>query len=447
MIPLSTWFALRSLAGLLRCALWRRSRFCLPTSRARRLCSGGWGRACTRGSWPTTTRSSGRGWPRTAAGKSIRRGTRSSPCSPRRRRAWRRCWRCSRPWQAHPWPARGAGPGADGGAYRAGVGNGHGPGGPGCAPGGPGGGRRSRGPGAGVAGVGGAGAVRSLPPGAALADLGVHRLKDLEHPVRIFQLRAAGLPGGVPAAAHGAGRSGGGYPDAAPRPGLVHRAAAGAGRAGRCGGGCGRGGGHSRDRGDGRGGQDRVRGARRAPAGAAVPGRADLLAAARAHPRAAAGRPGRRAGQPAADRRGPGRRRSRRGWRRGWRCGGTGWPRQQLLLILDDAAGSEQVRPLLPGAGGSLVLVTSRRHLSALEDATAISLDTLPPEEAAGLLVRLAARPGLEPERPGGEPRSPGCAGTCRWPSGWWPASCTTTRPGRRPGGPPSWPRRWTGWS
>jgi hypothetical protein len=71
-----------------------------------------------------------------------------------------------------------------------------------------------------------------------------------------------------------------------------------------------------------------------------------------------------------------------------------------LLLVLDDAASSEQVRPLLPGAGGSLVLVTSRRHLSALEDATAISLDTLPPGEAAGLLVRLAARPGLRPADP-----------------------------------------------
>jgi tetratricopeptide (TPR) repeat protein/transcriptional regulator with XRE-family HTH domain len=74
---------------------------------------------------------------------------------------------------------------------------------------------------------------------------------------------------------------------------------------------------------------------------------------------------------------------------------------QQLLLVLDDAVGSEQVLPLLPGAGGSLVLVTSRRHLSALEDATAISLDTLPPEEAAGLLVRLAGRPGLSAGDPG----------------------------------------------
>jgi predicted ATPase/class 3 adenylate cyclase len=37
-----------------------------------------------------------------------------------------------------------------------------------------------------------------LPPGAALADLGVHRLKDLGRPERIFQLTAAGLPAGFP---------------------------------------------------------------------------------------------------------------------------------------------------------------------------------------------------------------------------------------------------------
>jgi tetratricopeptide (TPR) repeat protein len=73
---------------------------------------------------------------------------------------------------------------------------------------------------------------------------------------------------------------------------------------------------------------------------------------------------------------------------------------QQLLLVLDDAASSEQVIPLLPGTGGSLVLVTSRRHLTALEDATAISLDTLPAGEAAGLLVRLAGRAGLGRDDP-----------------------------------------------
>src|SRR5215467_10711776 len=68
---------------------------------------------------------------------------------------------------------------------------------------------------------------------------------------------------------------------------------------------------------------------------------------------------------------------------------------KKILLLLDDAAGHEQVRPLLPGAAGSLVLVTSRRRLTALEDAAVISLDTLPPGEAAALLARLAARPDL----------------------------------------------------
>ena len=80
-----------------------------------------------------------------------------------------------------------------------------------------------------------------------------------------------------------------------------------------------------------------------------------------------------------------------------WRDRLAGRP---LLLILDDAADSEQIRPLLPGGGGSLVLVTSRRRLTALEDAQTISLDALPPGEAAGLLVRLAVRPGLSSADP-----------------------------------------------
>ncbi len=73
---------------------------------------------------------------------------------------------------------------------------------------------------------------------------------------------------------------------------------------------------------------------------------------------------------------------------------------RKLLLVLDDAVDSDQVRPLLPGTGGSLVLVTSRRHLTALGDAQSISLDTLTPIEAAALLARLAARSGLEADDP-----------------------------------------------
>jgi transcriptional regulator with XRE-family HTH domain len=76
---------------------------------------------------------------------------------------------------------------------------------------------------------------------------------------------------------------------------------------------------------------------------------------------------------------------------------------RKILLLLDDVAGHEQVRPLLPGTAGSLVLITSRRRLAALEDATVISLDTLPPADAVALLARLADRPelGADPDTAG----------------------------------------------
>src|SRR5262249_15214423 len=69
---------------------------------------------------------------------------------------------------------------------------------------------------------------------------------------------------------------------------------------------------------------------------------------------------------------------------------------QKICLLLLDARGShEQVRPLLPGTAGSLMLIPSRRRLAALQDAAVISLDTLSPGEAVVLLARLTARPGL----------------------------------------------------
>jgi transcriptional regulator with XRE-family HTH domain len=71
---------------------------------------------------------------------------------------------------------------------------------------------------------------------------------------------------------------------------------------------------------------------------------------------------------------------------------------RRVLLLLDDAASHEQVEPLLPGTPGSLALITSRRHLSALDGAVSICLETLPPDEAATLLIRLAGRPDLNGE-------------------------------------------------
>jgi tetratricopeptide (TPR) repeat protein/transcriptional regulator with XRE-family HTH domain len=80
-----------------------------------------------------------------------------------------------------------------------------------------------------------------------------------------------------------------------------------------------------------------------------------------------------------------------------WRAHVAG---RKILLVLDDAVGHEQVRPLLPGAAGSLVLVTSRRRLTALEDSAVISLDILAPGEATALLTRLAARAGIDAADP-----------------------------------------------
>jgi tetratricopeptide (TPR) repeat protein/transcriptional regulator with XRE-family HTH domain len=82
---------------------------------------------------------------------------------------------------------------------------------------------------------------------------------------------------------------------------------------------------------------------------------------------------------------------------------------RRVLLVLDDAVGHEQVRPLLPGTAGSLVLITSRRRLAALDAAVVISLDTLPPDDAAALLTRLAALPGLR----AGNPAVDEMAGLC----------------------------------
>jgi transcriptional regulator with XRE-family HTH domain len=71
---------------------------------------------------------------------------------------------------------------------------------------------------------------------------------------------------------------------------------------------------------------------------------------------------------------------------------------QRGLLVLDNAASSSQVAPLLPGGGGWLVLVTSRRHLGDLPGAvTPLPLDVLPPEQAAQMFTRLAPRAAGNP--------------------------------------------------
>lgn len=73
---------------------------------------------------------------------------------------------------------------------------------------------------------------------------------------------------------------------------------------------------------------------------------------------------------------------------------------RRLLLVLDDASSSEQVRPLLPAGPGSKVLVTSRKRLTSLEADQRISLGPLELVEAERLLSQIVgtSRADAEPE-------------------------------------------------
>jgi tetratricopeptide (TPR) repeat protein/transcriptional regulator with XRE-family HTH domain len=65
---------------------------------------------------------------------------------------------------------------------------------------------------------------------------------------------------------------------------------------------------------------------------------------------------------------------------------------KRLLVVLDNAASEEQVRPLLPGSGPAMVVTTSRDSLAGLvarDGARRLDLDLLPPAEAVALLTAL----------------------------------------------------------
>lgn len=68
---------------------------------------------------------------------------------------------------------------------------------------------------------------------------------------------------------------------------------------------------------------------------------------------------------------------------------------RRSILIIDNVGGYQHVEPLLPGAAGCLVLVTSRRRLTGLRArhaAMTLPLDPLSPSEAAKLFSQLTGR-------------------------------------------------------
>ncbi len=80
---------------------------------------------------------------------------------------------------------------------------------------------------------------------------------------------------------------------------------------------------------------------------------------------------------------------------------------RQMLIVLDNARNVAQVRPLLPGAPGSLIVVTTRNELTGLvaaEGAIPLTLDVLGDSEAHEMLARrlgrarVAAEPGAADE-------------------------------------------------
>jgi tetratricopeptide (TPR) repeat protein/transcriptional regulator with XRE-family HTH domain len=75
---------------------------------------------------------------------------------------------------------------------------------------------------------------------------------------------------------------------------------------------------------------------------------------------------------------------------------------RRMLVVLDNAASVEQVRPLLPGVASSVVVVTSRDTLGGLvarDGASRVDLDLLPVHEANTLLRHLiGSRVDAEPD-------------------------------------------------
>ncbi|GAA4483712.1 hypothetical protein GCM10023191_005780 [Actinoallomurus oryzae] len=77
---------------------------------------------------------------------------------------------------------------------------------------------------------------------------------------------------------------------------------------------------------------------------------------------------------------------------------------RRMLVVLDNAASVQQVRPLLPGAAGCLTLITSRSQLSGLatrEGVGRVSIDVLSPGQALRLLRQVigSSRVDAEPSR------------------------------------------------
>ena len=65
---------------------------------------------------------------------------------------------------------------------------------------------------------------------------------------------------------------------------------------------------------------------------------------------------------------------------------------KRCLVLLDNVAAAEQVRPLFPGSSGNLVIMTSRLRLGDVDGTHSLTLDVLSLDEAVTLFLRIAGR-------------------------------------------------------
>lgn len=72
---------------------------------------------------------------------------------------------------------------------------------------------------------------------------------------------------------------------------------------------------------------------------------------------------------------------------------------RRILTLLDNARDAAQVRPLLPGSGGSAALITSRARMVDLAGAHLVDLDVMSPEEAMTLFTRIVGEERVTAER------------------------------------------------
>jgi NB-ARC domain-containing protein len=94
----------------------------------------------------------------------------------------------------------------------------------------------------------------------------------------------------------------------------------------------------------------------------------------------------------------------------------------RVLVVLDNAATAQQIRPLLPGTAGCLAMVTSRNRLSGLvarDGAHRLTLDVLLPAEAVVLLARTIGSDRIAAE--------PAAAETLARLCGWLPLALRIT--------------------